>query len=37
MQLSEFLARLKGAKGNGNQYQAQCPAHNDNSPSYQLE
>ena len=33
MQLHDLLQHLKGVKGNGNQYQAQCPAHKDNSPS----
>jgi len=27
MQLNELLQRLKGVKGNGNQYKALCPAH----------
>ena len=34
MQLQDFLQGLKGVKHKGGgQYQAQCPAHNDNDPS----
>ena len=36
MQLNDFLTRLKGVKGNGNQYQAQCPAHTDKEPSLSI-
>jgi DNA primase len=33
MQITDILARLKSVKGNGNQYTALCPAHDDKSPS----
>ena len=33
MQMNEILTRLKGVKGNGNQYTALCPAHDDKTPS----
>lgn len=33
MTLEEFLFRLKGVKGSGNQYSALCPAHDDHDQS----
>ena len=33
MQINEVIAKLKGVKGNGNQYTALCPAHDDKNPS----
>lgn len=33
MQLEDILGRLKGVKGNGDQYMAQCPAHQDKRSS----
>ena len=33
MQISEVTAKLKGVKGNGNQYTALCSAHDDKTPS----
>jgi len=36
MQLHDFLSRLKGVKGNGNQYNALCPAHADKEPSLSI-
>jgi len=36
MQLNEFLRLLKDIKGNGNQYQAKCPAHEDKNPSLSI-
>jgi len=36
MQLNELLQRLKGVKGNGKQYKALCPAHDDKTPSLSI-
>ena len=33
MRLNDVLQRLKGVKGNGGQYTALCPAHEDKNPS----
>jgi 5S rRNA maturation endonuclease (ribonuclease M5) len=33
VELSDFLGRLRGVKGGGNQYSAQCPAHDDQHAS----
>ena len=33
MRLNDVLQRLKGVKGNGGQYTALCPAHEDKTPS----
>ena len=36
MQITEITARLKGVKGNGRQYTAHCPAHDDKNPSLSI-
>jgi hypothetical protein len=33
MKINEVIAKLKSVKGNGNQYTALCPAHDDKNPS----